>query len=464
MFVILRIMTRRTARTGRAIAATIVLLAGFAVATIAAPTASASPVTFASGSGISVVTAGQVDGREWALSVSSASLGRAVRLRILLPDGYDPSAATRYPVLYLFHGTSGGPDDWLNQGAAEQTTAGLPLIVVLPDAGFDNDGGGWFTNWVDTKTALGPSQWETFHVDQLVPWVDANLNTVASRGGRAIAGLSQGGFGAMSYAARHPDLFGAVGSFSGAPEIDRDPIAVPPSSLIISATATYLDGVEPDAMFGSRVTNEVNWQGHDPSTLMENLRNTAMSMWTATGVPGQYDTSLNLSASAIEFITHESTVLFHQHLVDAGIPSYFDDYFYGTHTFPYWADDLRAFVPRVMQYFAAPPPAPSKVSYTSIDLAWSQWGWSVANNRGAAQAFSTLADADAHGFRFTGRGTATVRTPAFYAPFSAHTVRVSTCGTTTTAAANADSAGRLQISVAPKSLLSPNGTATVTIG
>ena len=62
----------------------------------------------------------------------------------------------------------------------------------------------------------GP-RWETFHIDQLIPWIDHNLRTVADRRGRAIAGLSQGGFCSMSYAARHPDLFGVALSFSGAP-------------------------------------------------------------------------------------------------------------------------------------------------------------------------------------------------------------------------------------------------------
>ncbi|HJQ43580.1 MAG TPA: alpha/beta hydrolase family protein, partial [Jatrophihabitantaceae bacterium] len=405
-----------------------------------------------------------VDDRLWALSVSSPALGRAVRLRVLLPTGYDADAATRYPVLYLFHGTSGGPDDWINAGAAEQTTAGLPLIVVLPDAGFDNNGGGWFTNWVDTATALGPSQWETFHVNQVVPWVDSMLDTVRDRNARAVAGLSQGGFGAMSYAARHPDTFGAVGSFSGAPEIDRDPVVIPFSSLIISGTAFYLDGVEPDAMFGSRFTNEINWQGHDPAMLIDNLHSTDLSMWTATGIPGKYDTAPDLAASGIEAMTHESTQLFHQHLDEAGIPSYLDDYVYGTHTFPYWADDLRAFVPRLMQYFATHAAAPASVTYTSVDKTWTQWGWTVASQRNAAQKFTALGAATPSGFQFTGDDPAVVTTPAAYAPGSAHAVTVSSCGSSKASTVTADAAGRLSMSVAPKVVLGIScGKATVSI-
>src|SRR5205085_8340264 len=164
--------------------------------------------------GIHVVNATRVSDRELDVSVSTAALGRAVDVRILVPTGYDAGAA-RLPVLYLFHGTSGRSTDWLRSGDVTAATAGLPLIVVMPDAGFDGDGGGWFTNWVDTATKLGPSQWETFHVGQLIPWVDANLRTIAARNGRAIAGLSQGGFGSMTYAARHPDSFVSAASFSG---------------------------------------------------------------------------------------------------------------------------------------------------------------------------------------------------------------------------------------------------------
>jgi S-formylglutathione hydrolase FrmB len=302
------------------VAAALVLSALF----VPASPVAASPVSFGDTGAVHVVSAQQLDDRLWALSLETPALGRPARVRILLPSGYADDDA-RYPVLYLFHGTSGGADDWTTQGDAEATTSGRPLIVVMPDAGFDDDGGGWFANWVNTTTKLGPSQWETFHVDELIPWVDANLRTIADRGGRAIAGLSQGGFGAMSYAARHPDTFSIAASFSGAPEIDRDLIVIPVSTTIVEAIAVGLDGVPYGSIFGDRLAHEINWQGHDPATLIPNLRGASLYMWTATGLPGQYDTGLDPSATTIEAITHASTQLFHQHLEQAGIPSYYDD-------------------------------------------------------------------------------------------------------------------------------------------
>ena len=126
-------------------------------------------VSFGDAAGIHVVSVTRLDDRQYNVRVLSTALRRAVDVRILLPADYAQNSTARFPVLYLFHGTSGRASDWVTLGDAEKTTAPLELITVMPDAGFDGDGGGWFTNWVDTSTQLGPSRWETFHVSQLVP-------------------------------------------------------------------------------------------------------------------------------------------------------------------------------------------------------------------------------------------------------------------------------------------------------
>lgn len=81
----------------------------------------------------------------------------------------------------------------------------------MPDGGK----GGFYTDWC-INGAGGQPKWETYLVDQLLPWIDDHYPTMASRSERAVAGLSMGGFGALSYAARHPDLFASASSFSGA--------------------------------------------------------------------------------------------------------------------------------------------------------------------------------------------------------------------------------------------------------
>ncbi len=396
------------------LAAAVGLLAGPASGAVAGQASPQAPA-LRSGHGLRVTSAHMLTRRDLDVGVSSKALGRAVDIRVLLPDGYRAHPSKRYPVLYLFHGTSGRASDWVETGDATKTTAHRPLIVVMADAGFDGDGGGWFTDWWNGG-AGGPPMWETFHIHQLIPWVDANLRTIAARRGRAIAGLSQGGFGALTYAARHPDLFSAVASFSGAAEIDRDPQAIALVTPIIEATATGLDHAQPDAMFGPRATNEFNWQAHDPGTLVGNLRGMGIWLWTGNGQPGPLDSAPpNPGAEAIEAGVHTLTVLFHGHLEDAKIPSHFDDYGPGTHVWPYWARDLREFIGPLMRRFGRPQPHPRAISFKSGEDRWSQWGWKVSMSH-PAPAFSALHHARPRDFVISGDGTARVTTPPAFRP------------------------------------------------
>ncbi|MGI5205847.1 alpha/beta hydrolase [Spirillospora sp. CA-108201] len=418
---------------------------------LAAPAHAAGPaVRFTDSGGIHVVGVRRVDDRQYALRVSTAALGRAVDVRVLLPTGYDRRPGARFPVLYLFHGTSGRASDWVDRGDAERTTAGRPLITVMPDGGFDGNGGGWYTDWADPRTALGPSRWETFHVTQLIPWIDRNLRTVPRREGRAVAGLSQGGFGAMSYAARHPELFVSAASFSGAPDIAHDPVVSVGATGVISYVAAFGDGVHPDAIFGSRLADATNWRGHDPATLAPNLRGMRLALHTATGVPGPLDPPVpDPAAMGIEALTHASTVSFHRRLEALGIPSRYDDHVLGTHTFPYWARDLRQHIGPLMRTFAAPPRPPAKISYRSADRTWSQWGWTISVERPEARRFSALTGASATGFALRAAGTATVTTPASYRPGARVVIRVTRGRTHEVIRTAAGPSGRLRLTLPP---------------
>src|SRR5581483_9764287 len=117
----------------------------------------------------------------------------------------------RYPVVYLLHGLPGSPSEYvdgtqLGQFADAAISSGRlrPFIAVVPAAGNDERYDG---EWA------GP--WERSVVDDVVPWVDAHLPTIASARGRVLAGLSAGGYGAIDIAVRNPGLFGAAESWSG---------------------------------------------------------------------------------------------------------------------------------------------------------------------------------------------------------------------------------------------------------
>ncbi|MFI6985475.1 alpha/beta hydrolase [Embleya sp. NPDC050154] len=135
-------------------------------------------------------------------------------VNVLLPDDYD-SSGRRYPVMYLFHGGGTGADfrNFDVPGGIRELTAGKPIIVVMPDGG----GAGWYSNPV--TSFVGPRNWETFHMSQLLPWVEANFRTHAEYDGRAVAGYSMGGFGALKYAAKYYGHFASVSAHSGPPSL-----------------------------------------------------------------------------------------------------------------------------------------------------------------------------------------------------------------------------------------------------
>lgn len=326
-------------------------------------------------------------------------------------------------------------------GGAEQTTAGKQLIVVMPDIALGDDGGGWCTNWPDRMY-----RWETFHIGQLVPWIDANLRTIRSRAERAIAGLSQGGFCSMSYAARHPDLFATALSYSGAPDIAYDVVAQTLVTPIINLTETVLDHVAANSMFGSRLTNEIKWAAHDPATLAGNLRATRLEMFTGNGSPGPLDTTANAGGDVIEAGVHQLTQLFHQRLIALRIPSFYEDYGPGTHSWPYWARDLGQSIGAVMNAFANPVKSPPKVGYTSADPQYGVYGWQVSTHR-AVREFSSLRDAWARGFELQGSGSATVVTPAAFTRGHAYTVTLRSRGGVTSITVRAGRSRRLTITV-----------------
>ena len=392
---------------------TVLAILGALALAVSAATATAAP-ELRDGHGIHVVDMETFDDRQFNVRVATNALQEQVDVRVLLPDGYEANEKKRYPVLYLFHGTSGRASDWVVAGNAVETTAGLPLIVVMPDAGFNGDGGGWFADWYNGGRG-GQPKWETFHVEQLIPWVDDNLRTVDERAGRAVAGLSQGGFGALTYAGRHPDLFTSVASFSGGCVIDGDPQAIATSTAIIQFTTQVLSGVaDPDAIFGPRATNELNWQAHDPGTLVTNFRGMQIGLWTGDGTPGPLDpTPVDAGAAAIEVITFGATQRFDAYLTAARIRHAYVDYGGGTHIWPYWARDLSEYVGPLMKRFDRPGRRPRTIGFKTTDEKWERWGWQVTLQR-AEPGFNELSRARDRGFILSGTGTATVRTPAVY--------------------------------------------------
>lgn len=140
----------------------------------------------------------------------SPAVGRQMKFDIVLPRDYDGSEK-RYPVLYLLHGYMQNYTVWgRNLGAAFYARNVEDLILVLPDGG-----NSWFVNYARSDDGQ-LNNWEDHIIRDLIPYVDNNFRSEARREGRAISGLSMGGFGAFALGLRHPHLFVSIGSTSGA--------------------------------------------------------------------------------------------------------------------------------------------------------------------------------------------------------------------------------------------------------
>jgi diacylglycerol O-acyltransferase/trehalose O-mycolyltransferase len=338
--------------------------------------------------------------------MGSPVLGETTMLRILFPGDYAENEDSRYPVLYLLHG--GGDDfrSWTDKGAATESTEGLPLIVVMPEAR-----NGFYSDWVKPGPH-GTTRWESHHIGELIPWVDRTFRTVPGRGGRALAGLSMGGFGAMSYAARHPDMFVAAASFSGVLDTNRH--------AWIPRVAARRDGGTPDAIWGDRGMRRERWRAHNPWDLAPNLRGLALTVRTGTGVPGELDEEPRFDL--IESIVCHWSIRLHRRLADLGIEH---DWHCGrgTHDWPYWSRDLRVTLPSLMRTFTDPPPVNSPFSHISGEPEYHVFGWNVRCHL-EREHFSTLDNAHRGGFSLTGIGTAAVRTPPVYEPGREYEIRM----------------------------------------
>ncbi len=131
--------------------------------------------------------------------------GMVTHVNILLPRDYETSTR-RFPVLYLLHGYTGDYTNWVKLTHLTEYARAYEEIIVMPDAQ---------NSWYVNNYTHPQLRWEDYIIQDLIPYVDAHYRTVASRRGRAIAGLSMGGYGAMMLGLKHPQMFIAIASLSG---------------------------------------------------------------------------------------------------------------------------------------------------------------------------------------------------------------------------------------------------------
>ncbi|HYJ46510.1 MAG TPA: alpha/beta hydrolase family protein, partial [Pyrinomonadaceae bacterium] len=139
----------------------------------------------------------------------SRLVGATLPYSVVLPTTYKLPGhdVLRYPVLYLLHGLAGHYDNWLSKTKLKEYAALYQMIIVTPEG---NDG--WYTD----SATVPADKYESYIVQELIPEVESRYRAIKGRQGRAVAGLSMGGYGALKFAVKYPDKFIFAASISGA--------------------------------------------------------------------------------------------------------------------------------------------------------------------------------------------------------------------------------------------------------
>lgn len=161
--------------------------------------------------------------RRW---YNSPGLGMERRLTIYTPAGYENSGK-RYPVLYLLHGAGGDEEAWIALGRTAQILDNLiaqgkakPMIVVMTNGNVDQEAApGESQEGLQKPVMRLPHMMDgTFEESfpDVIKFVESNYRVIKKKSGRAIAGLSMGGFHSLHISKLYPDKFDYVGLFSSA--------------------------------------------------------------------------------------------------------------------------------------------------------------------------------------------------------------------------------------------------------
>jgi S-formylglutathione hydrolase FrmB len=351
---------------------------------------------------------------------------------VYLPPGYATSGL-RYPVVYLLHGGGGDQGDWVTQGSLQQTLDAAAatdpahaVIAVTPDG----RSGQWF-DYYD-----GSFQLETYVLRYLIPYVDRHFNTIADRRGRVIDGLSNGGYGALHFAAKAPDLFVAAGSMSGNV-----------GARTMSGLGTPIGNTGQQAQEAGAY-----YYGNVPISLVPNLDPVDLTIdWGATC---SSDVTVDLCATyAFEQSFRLDNQAFRNELDAQGHQNYEYRETEGAHAWRWWSVWLRdRHLPFFFDRLSPPEPLasplaisapPASFRYRSIAAHFSVWGYDVDADRPVRE-FLDLTNVTVDGLSVRGTGGVTITTAGRYTPGA--TYRISGTGRPD-ASVVADGAGRLTVAI-----------------
>lgn len=246
------------------------------------------------------------------LDIPSVAMQKTYRAAVVLPDAYAESEAA-FPVMYLLHGGGGQFSDWHTQTPDSLLLHRLAdqyrLIIVTPEG---ERLGGYIDSPVQPDNLF-----ETYITQEVIAKIDATYRTVRNRRGRVITGLSMGGHGALYLATRHPELYCAAGSMSGALDLDPTHWKISPefAEQIKPGFARILGPLDatPDLYAAYSVVHKV-----------EQMKNNHLPMIIDCGVD--------------DFLLESNREL-HRRLVYARVPHTYSE-MPGGHTWDYWQNAL----------------------------------------------------------------------------------------------------------------------------
>ncbi|UVI37138.1 alpha/beta hydrolase [Brevibacterium spongiae] len=357
----------------------------------------------------------------------SPALGRTVGVRVLLPG----IPAEVSPVIHLYHG--GGDDfrSWTDFGSAEELTLDSPYLVVMPDGGAGSY----------SRLAVGSEvhDWPRFHTEEIPAFLDATYSVDFAPQNQLLAGLSMGGYGAMKYAAWHPDRYGAAAAFSS----PLDPLATVPAFDIIAMR----EGARSMTLFGDPVADRSEWMANSPYALAENLA--GLDLWFSAGsgsVEGAKDRDL------LESMVNSQGERFAARLNALGIRHSWYPRTSGLHNWNSWERELGAWLKTLERRrdYSSSDRSVNRVAdggtFTHLTghALFDIHGWRVEISRRRAQIVRFDAVSGA-GFSLTGTGSFRVRTPGLFEPRRRYDIAVTGPRGDNAYQQRADKKGRLTI-------------------
>ncbi len=245
------------------------------------------------------------------VEIFSEAMQKTLKAAVTTPSSYS-SNSSDYPVLYLLHGGSGAFDDWhkkvTQDGLVQDMAEQYDLIIVTPGVGP--------SSYYFDSPLMDSVQYATYMIDELIPFVDENFRTLDQKESRAITGLSMGGHGSITLAAKNSDLFAVAGSMSGVMNIDTRLWTVPDNfrNLRTGQQKEMLGDITYDAPFSK----------YTAVGLIPELKDAEMAIIIDCGVD--------------DFLIATNRQM-HELLMENKIPHEYTER-PGAHTWQYWTDAL----------------------------------------------------------------------------------------------------------------------------